>query len=133
MTTDPRIIQLAAFVKRYMPRFRTVNRETLIAWVTWYWAHGYVGIVRERGKIVGVGFCRPIRSVEHAQDRWHRDENGKVIWVDDIVSRHPDGIVHLFRHTIQRFGPRDAFAGWCLSRDGELRMLPWAAVQRLTS
>jgi hypothetical protein len=131
MTTDPRIISIAAFVKRRLPKFRHVQREALLAWVNWYWAHGYVGIVRHHGRIVSVGFCRPLVNVEDAEERWSHAEDGKIIWIDDVASRHPDGLLHLFRHTIQRFGPREAFAGWCLSRDGELRMLPWAAVNKL--
>lgn len=128
---DPRIISLAAFAKRHIAGARKMSRDALIAWVTWYWRHGYLGVVRAKGRIVGAAFVRPIETIDEAHTAYKFSETGQIIWVDEIASCHPQGIQYLFGHAIQRFGPRETFAGWCLSRCGELRMLPWIAVQRL--
>jgi hypothetical protein len=73
-----------------------------------------------------------VRSVEQAEaDPWSNDDSGQIIWVQHIVSKHPNGIGVLLAQALQRFGRREAFAGRVFLRNGELRMLPWDVVERL--
>jgi hypothetical protein len=129
----PSLISIAAFVKRHAPTKRTAPRERLLPWINWYWRSGLCGVLREHGKIVAVALVRCVESIEQARMPYAHDERGRIVWVDDIVSRHPQGIAFLLDMCRERFGPREAFAGEVFVRDGELRMLPWKIVERLAA
>lgn len=130
--TDP-ITSVAAFLKRHLPVVRHEPREKLISYVTWYWRDARVGIVRNGPKILAVGLGRALNDPAEGERPWFHDEKGRIVWIDHIVSVHPAGVGLLLQHAMQRFGPRDAFAGHVFKRDGELRMLPWKAVERLVT
>lgn len=130
--SDQRLISVAAFVKRHVKRVHTWKRKALLDWLQFYWGNGYMGVVTNGPKIVAIALCRPLNDIKDAETPYKFSETGRIVWVDEIVSRHELGILYLFGHAIRRFGPRETFAGLCLSRDGELRMLPWNAVKKLT-
>jgi hypothetical protein len=130
----PTPVQIAAFLKRHLPVLRKTPRAVLLSVVGWYQNVGVVGVVREKGRIRAVALARCVRTMEEgAAERWSHEEGaeGKIIWVQHIVSLHPAGIGLLLAQAAQRFGRRDAFAGHVYSRDGQLRMLPWNVVERL--
>jgi len=127
----PSIISICAFLKRRAPGFRTAQRAALVAFVLWYWRDGRVGVIREHGRIVAIALARCVHDVKQAAEPYYHDEKAPIVWVDDIVSRHPQGITLLLKHALQRFGPREAFAGHVFDRAGELRMLPIRVVERL--
>lgn len=134
MTPPPTDVQVAAFLKRRVGIFRWVKRAPLLGMVIWYRKVAGLGIMRVDGKIVAVAQARCVRSIEQAMaDQWaHDEETGRIIWVENIASLHPDGIRVLLAQAGRRFGQREAFAGQVFSRSGELRMLPWNVVARLT-
>jgi len=128
----PTLISACAFLKRHAPGLRQATREELKAFVGWYWRDGRCGVIHNAGKIVAIALARCVPDCAAAQnDPFLHIDHGPVIWVDDIVSRHPFGVALLLEQSLQRFGPRSYFAGRVFSRDGELRMLPTRAVQRL--
>lgn len=129
----PTMLQAAAFLKRWAPGLRKAARADLLLFVLWYWSDGRLGMVRDNGRIVAVALARCVDDVIQASDPWFHNEQGKIVWVDDIVSRHPLGIPLLLQQVRRRFGPREAFAGRVFHRDGELRMLPMRIVERLTT
>jgi hypothetical protein len=112
---------------------RTTPRAVLLSIVEWHCRVAACAVMRAGGRIVAVALGRCVRSVEQAEaDRWANDEaEGRIIWVQHIVSLHPDGIGVLLMQAARRFGRRDAFAGHVYLRDGQLRMLPWNVVERL--
>ncbi len=129
----PTLIGLAAFVKRRVPAMRNCPRDLLLKVLQWYWNDGRVGILQVDGRIVAAALVRAVDTTDEAEaDRYFHKEEGRLIWVDDIASTHPLGIPELLKMAMRRFGPRDAFAGHVLNRAGELRMLPWKTVERLT-
>lgn len=132
MTTSP-IISVAAFLKRHLPGLRPWPRETLLPYVEWYWRDARVGVVRDGPRILAVALARCIDDPAQAKQTYHHDEHGRLVWVEHIASTHPQGVALLLQIAMQRFGPREAFAGDVFKREGELRMLPWRTVERLTA
>jgi|GEM_PF-4646756 hypothetical protein len=130
----PTTLQIAAFLKRRLPAMRTASRQVLTSLIDWHTRVGGCGVLRKDGRIVAVALARCVGTTAEAEaDRWaHREgEDGKIIWVQHIVSLHPRGIGLLLAQAAQRFGRREVFAGHVYSRDGQLRMLPWNVVERL--
>ncbi len=132
MNAPPTLIGLAAFMKRYCPACRTWPREVLLSYLGWFWRDGRIGILQVDGRIVAAALVRCVNDIAEADQQYFHDEQAKIAWVDDIVSRHPLGVPALFKMAMHRLGPREAFAGKVFNRDGELRMLPWEFVERLT-
>lgn len=129
----PLLVSVAAFLKRHEPWLRHTPRTNLLNFIEWYWRDGRVGIVRENGRIVAVALARATSDPEQTRMcSYYHDEQGKIVWIDHIASRHPAGIAILLRHAIQRFGPREAFAGEVFKREGQLRMLPFRIVERFS-
>lgn len=129
---DKRLISLAAFFKRHSPGLRHWPRQALLAMLTWYWRDGRVGIVQEKGRIVAAATARCVNDLGEARDFWHHNEQGQIVWIQDIASKHPNGIAALLGIAMHRFGPRQAFSGHVFKRNGELRLLPWNTVHRLS-
>lgn len=129
----PTEISIAAFIKRYSRDKRHAPREILLSWVAWYWRDGRCGVLREHGKIVAIALVRALDDIaKHDQPHAH-DEGGNILWIDDIISRHPHGIAFLLDLARRRFGHRQAFAGHVFTRAGELRILPWKTIERLAA
>lgn len=126
-------VRVAAFLKRHLPALRTAPRARLVPFVEWYWHDGRVGVVLDHGRIVGVALARALHSAEEAAREWHHEETGRLVWVDHIAARHALGIPILLQQALQRFGPREAFAGDVFKRSGERRMLAWKTVERLAN
>lgn len=131
-TTDP-ITSVAAFLKRRLPVMRHEPRAKLLSYVGWYWRDARIGVIRDGHKILAVALARGINDAAEAEQPYFHDERGRIVWIDHIASVHPDGVPLLLSQAMQRFGPREAFAGHVFKRDGELRMLPWRAVERLAA
>jgi hypothetical protein len=134
MSTEdkPTVIQLCAFLKRHGPWFRRWPREKLVPYIEWYWKDGRVGVVREDGKIVAAAIARCIKDVSEGDVHYRHHPDGQIVWVEDIVSLHPDGVAILLKHAMEIFGRRLLFAGKRFVRNGELQILPWSVVERLT-
>lgn len=128
----PTLISTAAFLKRQALGFRREPREKLLPFLNWYWKDGRIGIVREGPRILAVAVARCLAAIEQANEPYHHEDTGEIVWIDAIASRHPLGIPFLLRQAQLRFGPRRAYAGHVFKRDGELRMLPTKTVERLT-
>lgn len=127
----PSEISIAAFLKRFSrENYRDMPRERILRIVAWYWRDGRCGVTRAAGKIVAIALVRCINTVEEAEKPYFHDEKAPIVWVDDIISRHPQGMGELYRLAERRFGRRESFAGTVFQRDGELRMLPWKVIQR---
>jgi hypothetical protein len=107
----------------------------LLEWLAWHWRNGGVGIVLEAGEIRAVGVARCVRSIEEARAEpyaHHEDpDTGRILWVEQLASRHPLGLPILLAQARSRFGPRPTVSGDVFKRPGELRMLPWNRVERL--
>ena len=131
-TTAPTLIRTAAFLKRWAPGLRHWKRAALLNFVGWYWTDARAGIVHDHGRIVAVALARCVSHLEQADAPYYHDETAPIVWVDDIVSRHPLGITLLLGQVRQRFGTREAFAGRVFNRDGELRMLPFRVLERFS-
>ena len=129
----PSLLDVCRFLRSHLPARRAQERRGFARWVLWYWRDARVGVVHDAGQIVAVGLARFIHSPAEADQPYAHDEAGPLVWVQDIASDHPLGIPILLRQTLQRAGPREAFAGHVFSRSGELRMLPFRTVQRLTA
>lgn len=125
-------ISIAAFIKRHSLDKCHEPRERLLPAVAWYWRDGRCGVLREKGRIVAVALVRCFNDLAHANTPYHHEETGNIVWVDDIVSRHPRGIGFLVELAERRFGRRECFAGTVFKREGELRKLPWKIVERLS-
>jgi hypothetical protein len=128
----PTLISIAAFVSRYSRGLRRAPRARLLPFLTWFWRDARIAVVRCGGRIVGVAFGRCLDRPEQATNPYYHDEQAKLVWIDDIVCRHPQAVPTLLSLAMQRFGPREAFAGHVFTRNGELRMLPWKTVERLS-
>lgn len=127
----PTEISIAAFIKRHSAVRRHDPRDHLLGVVAWYWRDGRLGVLRAQGKIVAVAMVRALSDLKQAEQPYHHEERGHILWIDDIISRAPCGIAFLLDLARQRFGQREAFAGHVFKRRSELRLLPWATVARL--
>lgn len=128
----PGLILIAAFLRRHLPALDHWPVETLVEWLRWHWSNGGVGVVRDHGRIVAVGVARCVHSVEQAErETYAHDENGPLLWVDQLASTHRLGLPILLAQARLRFGPRKTVSGQVFKRPGELRMLPWKRVERI--
>lgn len=130
--TPPTLLDLCRFLRGNSPGLRAVPVKGFGRWVNWYLADARVGIIREAGKIVAAAIGRCLDDPAQAADGYFHNESGRIVWIQDIVSLHPQGLPILIQHAVRRFGPREAFAGSVFFRAGELRMLPWTTVERLS-
>ena len=130
-TSRPTLIQVCAFIKRHYKPARLWTREQLVPFVEWYWLDARAAVIRERGRIVALAMARCMNTLEEATEPFHHNEAGQIVWIDDIVSLHPNGIGALMTLASQRFGEREWFAGHVFNRNGELRKLPWKLVDRI--
>ncbi len=130
----PSLLDVCRFLRSHGPGFAAPRSvKNLAHFVAWYWRDARVGVVHASGTILAVGLARFVHSPAEAEEPYAHDERGPLVWVQDIVSQHPLGIPLLLRQTLQRAGPREAFAGHVFSRNGELRLLPFRTVQRLAA
>lgn len=129
----PSLLDVCRFLRRHGPGFKHCSTKNLAHFVAWYWRDARVGVVHSSGTILAVGLARFLHNPAEAAEPYAHHEHGPLVWVQDIVSQHPLGIPLLLRQTLQRAGPREAFAGHVFSRSGELRMLPFRTVQRLAA
>lgn len=130
-TTGPSFLATCRFLRHHAPGLRTWAVKGFARWVRWYWTDARIGIVTAHGAIVAVALARCVRHPADAMQPYAHTETGRIVWVDDIVSTHPEGVAVLLSHADQRFGQRQAYAGNVFSRNGELRMLPMNLVERL--
>jgi hypothetical protein len=132
--SDRLLVSAAAFLKRHRREsYGHAKRDLFLAWLRWYARDARLGIVMLEGRIVALALARCVASAAQAQvDSYAHDEGAPMVWVDDIVSTHPHGVPQLFRQVEQRFGIRQTLAGSVFSRAGQLRILPYQLVQRLT-
>lgn len=128
----PSLLDVCRFLRRHLPARRAQERRGFARWVLWYWRDARVGVVHSSGTIVAVCLARCIHAPAEAEQPYAHDERAPLVWVQDIASQHPLGIPVLLRQAVDRFGPREAFGGHVFSRSGELRMLPYRTVLRLT-
>ncbi len=123
----------ALFLLRHAAGPRNWPPLLLLSWLRWHWARGHVGIIRNGSTILAVGVARCVNSVAEAQaDPYACDEEGAILWVDELATHHPDGLSLLLTQAQQRFGTRTKLCGRVSKRPGELRMLPWSTVVKLT-
>jgi len=131
----PSLLDVCRFLRRHAPGLAAhPTPRGLAHFVAWYWRDARVGVIHDAGRVVGVALARCVRQVaDAAADPFRHEDAAPIVWIDDIVSQHPQGIQLLLRHALARFGPRHAFAGHVFARQGELRVLPFRLVQRLAA
>jgi hypothetical protein len=132
-TPTPSFMTVCRYLRRHAPGLRSGSTKGLAHCVAWYWRDARLGIVHAAGNIVAVALARCIDQIGQEKEPYFHNEAGRIVWVQDICSEHPLGITCLLQHAIARFGQRDTFAGHIFSRNGELRVLPFSTVQRLTT
>ena len=128
----PGLLDVCRFLRSHLPARRAQERRGFARWVFWYWRDARVGVVHNAGQIVAVCLARCIHSPAEADQPYAHDEAAPLVWVQDIASDHPLGVPCLLKQSLGRFGRREAFCGHVFSRSGELRMLPYRTVLRLS-
>ena len=131
-STTPTLIQTAAFLKRHGAHPKKWPRSVLLPWLEWHWKNGGVGIVHDQGKIIAVAVARCIQTLSEAEQPYAHEDTSPLLWCDELASIRPDGLPLLLNLARHRFGPRLAMLGHVFNRPGQLRMLPWKTVERLT-
>lgn len=126
----PSFLAVCRFLRRHAPGLRAAPLKGLARWVHWFWRDARVGSVSAGGQIVAVGMGRCVDDPAEAAAPYAHRENGRYVWLDDLVSTHPQGLAVLFAQVDQRFGPREAYCGRVFSRNGEPRMIPLSLVER---
>lgn len=126
--------EIAAFLLRHHPWWTAAARANALPYLNWFWRDARVGIVRDGPELLAIALARTVDDTERAtREAYYHDEAGRYVWVDHIASVHPQGVKILLKIAMQRFGPREAFCGEVFKRHGELRMLPWKVVERMTA
>ena len=123
-----------ALLQRHLPLWKDFPPEKLERYMGWYANVGCLGVFRLDGEVQAVGLARCVTSVEEAQaNHWahHEGEEGRIIWVENIAGEHPAALAILLEIVARRFGRREMFCGDSFTRAGDLRMISWAAAQRL--
>lgn len=130
-----RLLDAAAFLKAHDPAVAEWPPERFLPWFDLMWRKGLVGVVGEAGTIRAVGVARCVGDVEDAltDNYLHREDPvaGPLLWVDQLASTHPLGLLLLLAQARSRFGPRTTVSGLVFHRPGKLRMLPWKRVEQL--
>lgn len=102
------------FLYENASKYLTWPEEVLEAYLEFYSSRAAMGIIREKGKIVGVGTARIIGSdnvqAKHI-DRYFMDENGDCIFVDEICVTNKRAIPMLWSMMKGILGDRPMFAG----------------------
>ena len=134
MTTPaPSFYAVAHFLRRHLPARRAQAIKGFAHWLFWYWREARVGVVHARGQIVAVGLARCITEPSQGDQPYAHDEAAPLVWVQDVASTDPLGLPLMLAQVLNRFGPREAFAGHVFTRNNELRLIPFRTVQRLAA
>lgn len=130
-----RVHEIASFVRRRYPVFRTMGRARLHAWIRWHYAAGHCLCVRDAdhgGKLLALGIARPVATADDGfADAYALDAAGPVLYVDLLVARDCRLRGHLWRAMFQRWGERRQMA-YQRNGTGPLRVHRLAAFDRRT-
>lgn len=130
-----RLIDAATFLRAHDPAVAEWPFDRFLPWFDHHWHRGHVGVVTNHGRVVAVGVARCVGDIEDAicDDYLHLEDPvaGPLLWVDQLASLHPLGLVLLLAQARQRFGPRTNVSGQVFHRPGKLRKLPWKRVEQL--
>jgi hypothetical protein len=88
--------------------------DELQQYVDFYFKLGAMGIIREKGEIVGVGMARPIDLLQfhdQAANRWHFSAGGDVLFIQEVCATKKRAIPRLWDLMIERFGIKQFAAG----------------------
>lgn len=96
------VIQIAAFLKRHLPRGASWEREKLLMWLSWHSGRGNVAVVEKDGKIFAAAVARPITTALDSRSRYCVNENGPIVYVEAVVAKTAES----FREMIAIFRRR---------------------------
>lgn len=82
---------LAAFLWRRLPGWRTWTREEVRSWVAWHAHHDWCGAVRdEEGKILAGALARPVDGTEEGCGHYQAQPGSRIILVEALAAVHTD-------------------------------------------
>lgn len=126
-------VQVAAYLKRHLRQVRDWPRSRLLAWVAWFMQRDRALILLDgRDRICGVALGRFVPApLSKAEGRILHDEPAaRLLWIDAIAAHRPEAVPQMLRLLAANWGDREAVAGECFNRDGELRMFPMKTLNR---
>jgi len=108
------IVSIAAFMKRKIKSLRYCDRYTLLTWLNWYAARGWLAYVEKDGKLLSAGVARPVNEtilglMDHefktVRDQAHylNDPKSGMIYVEQSASNSPQALVGIVAALKNRF------------------------------
>lgn len=106
--------EIIEFMLLHSDKFDEWAWETIEQYVSCYLKAEALGIVREKGEVIGLGFARTEwfdNLVGANEQRYSFAQPGDTIWIEEIVTTRTDAIPVLWAIMVQRFGARKWVAG----------------------
>lgn len=96
MNAHPTIISAAKLLKEKWPTCSTWNNDELLNWIGIFNAKRQIGIVMDGDECVGVGAVRFLNSIEESKDIYNDDPNGRIAWIEVVVTSKPMAVQTLW-------------------------------------
>jgi len=114
--------EVCNFLYDHGSKYSHWNPKELWDYVDYYERTGAMGIIREQGKIVGVGMARTINLLnfeEQSKNPWYFAPFGDVLYIQEICVSKTKAIPRLWDQMVERFGVKQFAAG---KRHGKSRI-----------
>ena len=103
-------------------KYMNWNPEIMKQYLKFFSQCSALGIVRQKGEIIGVGLARILNHSNlkmQVQDSYHLSNMGDTLFVDQICVTNKKAIPVLWAMMVERLGVREFFAG---RRKGKLKV-----------
>lgn len=100
MTPDFTPVQIAAFLKHRLRVLKAAGtgrraREMLIGNICWHIGRNHLVCIKQNNKISGVGYARAIDRVEEAQEHHKFNDQGKILYIENVATDTNIAFKHL--------------------------------------
>lgn len=110
----------------------SIGWEHMDGWLEWAYRQGFLGQIWKGDALVGVAVARPVRdAAKAAEDFYHHDLSGPILWVDVACSPLTSGLANLWYMAILRFGVREGVA--FRRNGGRVRMYDFTKFSKLVA
>ena len=112
---------ICAFVSQKLPQYQSGRDEP---YFQWYLDRTLCGVAKKDGKIGGVAMVRFLDEAKEGLTPYLHKPEGKVTWVELVVSEQGGSIASLFRLLWDRYGRRPFVAYRREFKNGAVRSFP---------
>lgn len=99
--------------RHYPSVAKDLGREYLKRWLSWAMSEGFLLFIMDddlNRNVAGIVMVRPLLNIQDCYDSYTFDQEGPILWIDLMVSVHPDSLMAAGFAVLSRFGMRQTLA-----------------------